>query len=304
MLKTRIITALCLIPALIGIYFSLGLHLLTLVICVLSFWEWSKIAGLSGKKRVIYLVISSILLFVIEAILTDLWFGLFRNRNEWFLNIPLIFLLIMIIWWISTLVFVIKFPISFHKIFLLLVGFVIIFGCYFSLSLLHDYGLLLTVTHLIKYQFFSNAIDAGDIFIFVLITLVSSADIGAYFAGRMFGKHKLAPLVSPGKTIEGVVGGMISSIVVALIWLFFTFAEYVTYFNVGLVVLAASFIALASVLGDLTISMFKRHAGVKDSGNLLPGHGGVLDRIDGFTCAAPCAVLVMICPVVLYFLTN
>jgi phosphatidate cytidylyltransferase len=114
-----------------------------------------------------------------------------------------------------------------------------------------------------------------------LLLLVVAADIGAYFAGRRFGKNKLAPRVSPGKTWEGVLGGLAASALMALIG--------VRWFEVS----AASFIGLcalvvaASIVGDLTESLFKRHAGLKDSGSLLPGHGGLLDRVDSITAAAP-----------------
>ena len=111
--------------------------------------------------------------------------------------------------------------------------------------------------------------------------LVVAADIGAYFAGRQFGRNKLAPRVSPGKTWEGVLGGVAGAAIVA--------AVGVTLFEVpiGPFIGLSLVTVLASVVGDLTESLFKRHAGVKDSGSLLPGHGGVLDRVDSVTAAAP-----------------
>jgi phosphatidate cytidylyltransferase len=115
--------------------------------------------------------------------------------------------------------------------------------------------------------------------------LVVAADIGAYFAGRRFGRNKLAPRVSPGKTWEGVAGGLVAAALMA--------AVGVWWFDVS----AGRFIALcmvvvvASIVGDLTESLFKRHAGLKDSGTILPGHGGVLDRVDSVTAAAPVFLL-------------
>jgi phosphatidate cytidylyltransferase len=124
--------------------------------------------------------------------------------------------------------------------------------------------------------------------LFVLI-LVWAADTGAYFAGRAFGRHTLVPNVSPGKTWEGVGGGLALGLVTAA-------AAGAGYFGLRGWTLAGFFIlcagvVLLSVAGDLTISVMKRLAGVKDSGNLFPGHGGVLDRLDSLLAAAPCFVL-------------
>lgn len=119
--------------------------------------------------------------------------------------------------------------------------------------------------------------------ILLLLALVAAADIGAYFSGRAFGKHKLAPKVSPNKTWEGVWGGMF-----ACSLLMVGTAIY-TKVSVNWFALIACTIALAafSVEGDLLESMLKRLKGVKDSGSILPGHGGILDRIDGIIATAP-----------------
>ena len=115
---------------------------------------------------------------------------------------------------------------------------------------------------------------------FTLI-LVFAADIGAYFGGRLFGRVKLAPQVSPGKTWEGVLGGMVLSGAWALGGSLWFHLPWVTF-----VPLCAAAVAF-SIVGDLTESMLKRFAGLKDSGSLLPGHGGMMDRIDSITAAAP-----------------
>jgi len=111
--------------------------------------------------------------------------------------------------------------------------------------------------------------------------IVWVADIGAYFAGKQFGRVKLAPSISPGKTWEGVFGGLIMVAILTAVWTHFTGMELAVMLPFCLAVGALS------VVGDLTVSMFKRTAGVKDSGKLFPGHGGVLDRVDSVSAAAP-----------------
>ena len=117
------------------------------------------------------------------------------------------------------------------------------------------------------------------------LLIIWCADTFALFAGKAFGRHKLAPSISPGKTIEGVVGGAIAAVLVALIFAFvflpFSQTEIMAWSAL------AFFAALISVVGDLFESRAKRRAGAKDSGRLLPGHGGVLDRVDGLIAAAP-----------------
>jgi phosphatidate cytidylyltransferase len=122
-----------------------------------------------------------------------------------------------------------------------------------------------------------------------VMALVAAADIGAYFAGRAFGRHKLAPSISPGKTWEGVAGGLVAVAIYAVV------IGAMTGKLAGsgwLMLIAAAFLLVAvSILGDLFESMIKRQAGMKDSSQLLPGHGGILDRIDSLTAALPLAVL-------------
>jgi len=118
----------------------------------------------------------------------------------------------------------------------------------------------------------------------ILLTVITVfSDSAAYFAGMYLGRHKLAPAISPGKTIEGLLGGLAGSIIAAIIVGLMFFPEYPVYQMVILTV----FLSLIGVMGDLTESMIKRTMGVKDSGNILPGHGGVLDRLDSLMIATP-----------------
>lgn len=124
----------------------------------------------------------------------------------------------------------------------------------------------------------------GPAIVIFTIALVAAADTGAYFAGRKFGKRKLAEDISGGKTIEGAVGGMVGSILLAIIASGFLATDQL---GVWSILSMSVFAAVVSIAGDLFISRAKRTRGVKDSGNLLPGHGGVLDRFDGLLAAIP-----------------
>jgi phosphatidate cytidylyltransferase len=168
------------------------------------------------------------------------------------------------VWWIAALGWVLLWPgvVGFSSA--AIAGFVVLVPAWLALSKLHTYK--------------------PQLMLFLLL-LVVAADVGAYFAGRRFGRVKLAPRVSPGKTWEGVGGGILGATIIAIIgvvWLDMPFWPFV-----GLCVL----VVFASIVGDLTESLSKRHAGLKDSGTLLPGHGGVLDRVDSITAAAPVFLL-------------
>ncbi|MEO0421720.1 MAG: phosphatidate cytidylyltransferase [Pseudomonadota bacterium] len=126
-----------------------------------------------------------------------------------------------------------------------------------------------------------HAQSSGAWAMLTIIGLTVAADIGAYTIGRLFGRRRLLPRVSPGKTLEGLAGGVAWTVLLALL------LSVLPVPTPPWFLLAAVVIALVSVLGDLTVSLFKRRAGVKHSGTLLPGHGGVLDRIDSFCATAP-----------------
>jgi phosphatidate cytidylyltransferase len=135
-------------------------------------------------------------------------------------------------------------------------------------------------------------LQRGAEWILFALILVWAADIGAFFIGRKFGRLRLAPSVSPGKTWEGVLGGMVASALVAVIgswWFGRTFS-----IPLGQFLPMCLAVVAFSIVGDLTESLLKRFAGVKDSGSLFPGHGGVMDRIDSVTGAAPILLLGLI----------
>jgi phosphatidate cytidylyltransferase len=135
-------------------------------------------------------------------------------------------------------------------------------------------------------------IERSALYFIYIIVIVAAADIGAYFVGKRFGKRKLAVEISQGKTIEGAIGGMLAATLLTMTVLVVAPALTQNVFTDGGVLFAMSLLAAVfSVVGDLFISRAKRSVGVKDSSNLLPGHGGVLDRFDGLLAAAPFLVV-------------
>jgi phosphatidate cytidylyltransferase len=123
----------------------------------------------------------------------------------------------------------------------------------------------------------------GNIWIFFLLAVIFLSDTGAFYIGRSFGKHKLHPSVSPGKTWEGAMGGLLGGLLAA-----FIFSRFFSIYRFGpLIMILAASLSVSGQIGDLAESMLKRHYGVKDSGKILPGHGGLLDRIDGLLFAIP-----------------
>lgn len=128
-------------------------------------------------------------------------------------------------------------------------------------------------------------LQAGPVWLVLYLVLIGTADTCAYFAGRAFGRTRLAPRISPGKTWEGVAGAQVAVVLVAAAGAALMGVPWRAFVPLCIAV------TLASIIGDLTVSMFKRHAGLKDSGSLFPGHGGILDRIDSIAAGAPLFVL-------------
>lgn len=257
MLKQRIITALILLPiALCGFFLLKGAEFALFIglVVVLGAWEWARMAGLVAQAmRVAYAAVVALLLFLMY---------LLPGLAPWIL-------VAAVIWWGVATFLVLTFPDSSEHwasaACKLVIGLLILLPAWQGLVLIKQWPL-------------------GNWLILAVMVLVWAADIGAYFSGRAFGKRKLAPKVSPGKSWEGVYGGLVVSLVITAV-VGFSRDWSVSQLIVGL--LGAAVIVLISVVGDLTESMFKRQAGIKDSSNLLPGHGGVLDRIDSLTAAIP-----------------
>jgi phosphatidate cytidylyltransferase len=156
------------------------------------------------------------------------------------------------------------------------------------------YAGLLSYIYAVRYHNYAVGAAAGTALVFLPILLTWSTDVGAYAFGRVFGKRKLIPSVSPGKTVEGAVGGLGLTIVICLLYVRFILMPYA---QLGLTiqgaVLFAIVVSVAAQTGDLAESLLKREAGVKDSSRILPGHGGILDRFDSLLFVMPIAFLLL-----------
>ena len=257
MLKQRIITALILLPiALCGFFLLEGsaFALFIGLVVTLGGWEWARLAGFNEQSmRIAYAAVVASMLFVMH---------LLPGLAPWILGAS-------VLWWGIATYLVLTYPRSSDHwasaACKLVIGLLILLPAWQGLVLIKQEPL-------------------GNWLIMAVMVLVWGADIGAYFSGRAFGRRKLAPLVSPGKSWEGVYGGLALSLIITVLVGFFRDWTVAELFK-GLI--GAALIVFISVVGDLTESMFKRQSGIKDSSNLLPGHGGVLDRIDSLTAAIP-----------------
>ena len=174
-------------------------------------------------------------------------------------------------------------------LFVSLFGTVLLSLCCFTRveNVLHFLGTIsfgvLYIAFCLAHLVFIRYLPQGAAWLIVLTTITAGADTGAYYVGRNFGTRKLCPNISPGKTVEGAIGGILTGSVCAVLVGFFLLPEFrpFTVFTV------AAFLAIVSISGDLAESIVKRSADVKDSGSLLLGHGGLLDRIDSMLIAAP-----------------
>jgi phosphatidate cytidylyltransferase len=274
MLKQRVITALILVTVFLAAVFYLPVPLFsafTALIVLVAAWEWANMAGLSRLwQRLVYVALIAVTMLA-AALYLDLSVFAASLDIE-----PLKYraaLLIGCAWWALALLLVQGYPSS-----------AILWGAPFTRVLM---GVLVLVPTWIAFTYVRAQLNGAWLVLFI-VAIVASADIGGYFAGRRWGKHKLKPAVSPGKTWEGFMGGVAANMLLTLIIWLIVGGNYLMLLAI---VLPTS---LVSVLGDLLESMVKRHRGIKDSGVLLPGHGGVLDRVDSLTAAAPVFALALL----------
>lgn len=226
------------------------------IILLFAAWEWAAFANAKTlPKRILYLVVTLVLIYLSQ-----------------FFRLPV--LVLSCVFWVFAFYLIVRYPkIKFNALsngLRYLIGFFVIVPLWVSISLLHQ---------------------QKPSFLLLMMLVVTLADSGAYFVGRQYGKKKLASVISPKKTIEGLVGGVIfgglAGVVCALI------ISHSRYEQTILIILSFV-IVLIALLGDLFESMIKRECGVKDSGKILPGHGGVLDRMDSLFSSLPVFVLVLL----------
>jgi phosphatidate cytidylyltransferase len=253
-IKKRVITAAVLVVVLLAVVLWLPdwatVAALTIVVLA-GAWEWSAFLRISQAwQRWLYVA-------VVAALLPLVW-HFTQNPN----GLRLV-LQIAVVWWIVALGWVMFAPRLVSSWAAAIAGVLALVPAWIALSRL-------------RLDF-----PRGAEWVLFALILVQVADIGAFFVGRRFGRRRLAPNVSPGKTWEGVIGGFVASALVAIIGS--------TRFDVPLAQFLPLCLAVVafSIVGDLTESLLKRFAGLKDSGRLFPGHGGVMDRIDSVTGAAP-----------------
>ncbi|MDH5368829.1 MAG: phosphatidate cytidylyltransferase [Gammaproteobacteria bacterium] len=261
MLKNRLLTAFLMGPLILWGVYALPENFFALFAFVLvsvGAWEWSAIAGLIKPIQRGLFIVVNVLLF--SAVI------FFQNND-----INIVIIVASLLWWIICVPLLLSFPFEKNnivntKMVKILVGPILLLGTLVSMMIIR-----------------SNP-AYGPEYVLYLILLIWFADSGAYFAGRTLGKNKLIPNVSPGKTWEGVAGALAVTFIVALVSINLLNIPSTHTLMFMLITLVT---VIYSIVGDLSESMFKRMANIKDSGHIIPGHGGVLDRIDSLMSGFP-----------------
>jgi phosphatidate cytidylyltransferase len=271
-LKQRILTSLILIPVVLILLFLTPNFLYASIVAAISLyaaWEWTRLMNISSfNERVIYLVILGLL--IIFSYLFHLWKKELIYQSAIFLLASL--------WWLIALFFIFRYNRGdsvkiFNRYFYGFIGILLIYSFWLGLVVIRTMS------------------PRGSFWVLVLLVLIWFADSSAYFCGIRYGTRKLVPKVSPGKTLEGLYGQLAFSLI-AIIIIADLIAPNTTQFLILL--LFGMLTVIASIIGDLFISVLKRQRGLKDTGQILPGHGGLLDRIDSLLGAVPVFTLGLI----------
>lgn len=266
MLKQRIVTASVLMTCLVSVLFFSPWYVFSALVglvFLVGAWEWARLSDcISVPSRVLYLLTT--------AGLGAGGYVLMGLNADFFPSL----LVVTACWWALAILWIQGYPASSilwrSRLVRMIMGWLVLLPAWLS------------CVHVIN-------LEHGRWLVALIVIIVSAADVGAYFSGRAFGRRKLAAKVSPGKSWEGVWGGMLCASVSACAFIYCIFGENWSWLVVAIILPAAA----VSVVGDLLESMLKRHCGVKDSGHILPGHGGILDRVDGMVAAVPVFTLLM-----------
>jgi len=276
-LKQRVITAVILLLLLIGATTLLGPFSFALVIALivlLAAWEWGGLVGLAQRQAKIGFLVSIALMAAGTFFLLGVTPGAVAIDV---LRVELL-LILGIIFWLFVLLLLIQYPASRSR-----------WNDPSRIAAMGLFALLPTLAGIMQLKYLAST----GWLVLALVVLVAAVDIGAYFAGTYVGRRKLAPDLSPNKSWEGVWGGLGLSLLVTLIcaWVVHNYFAALSLPAFLLFIGLAPVVTFFSVTGDLLESMLKRNSEVKDSGTLLPGHGGLLDRVDGLLAATPAFTL-------------
>lgn len=279
MLKQRIATALVLLGGLVAASTLMPpfvFALMTAIVVLLAAWEWGGFIGLENITTKIAYIISMLLLLSGCFLLLELN----PNAENIRYDRALTLIVLGLLYWLFASIVVLDYPQKNRH-----------WNSESRIATMGIFSLIPTWVGVTQLKY----LEPDGTLVLMLIILVAAVDVGAFFTGMNFGKTKLAPELSPNKTWEGVWGGLALCVLVSLGFGFLLdqtlFA--VAFKEVAILVVISLLVAFFSVTGDLVESMLKRNRKIKDSGKILPGHGGVLDRIDGLIAATPVFVLGM-----------